>query len=247
MPISYYCRPDELWSLGGAVADTVGTTDSDYTNEWLADARYGRPARASSTTMTWTITNTSGTVNFVSMMHHNVSAGRSITIGGTIAASLTVPSPARPNGIPRNPFASIAVNSAVTTMSVAIVGNTSPVIGKVFAGLLRSFPRQGFLVDAGLSDDLKMRPVTPGFLQTYDDGYSAPRTWVGTVRCSDAQADDMLALFEAQKGGSLPAILIPNIGLQDTRAVYFEAPRLKREGLLWRAELSAVEYPQARW
>lgn len=246
MPISYYCRSDELWSLGGAVADTVGATDSDYTNEWLADARYGRPAKATTGTVTWTISNTSGTVNFVSVMHHNIDAGRSITVGGTIAASMAVPSPARPHRIPRNPFASIAVNSAVSTMSIAIASNTSPVVGKAFAGYLRAFPRQGFLVD-GLSDESRGRSVTPGFLQTYDDGYSAPRAWGGTVRCSDAQADDMVALFESQKGGSLPAILIPNIGIQDTRAVYFEAPRLRREGLLWRAEVSAVEYPQARW
>lgn len=245
MPISYYCRPDELWSLGGAVADTVGTTDSDYTNEWLCDARYGRPAKASGGSITWTITNPAGTVNFVALAHHTVNGGRSITIGGTIAASLVAPTD-RPHRIPRNPFASIAGSSSVTTLSVSIMGNTSPVVCKVFAGALRAVPRAGFLAEQ-LTDTPVGRDYTPSFIQRYDDGYSAPRVFKGVLRCNDAQADDLMAWSEAQLNGSRPSVFIPNIAVQDTRVVHLDPPVLTRNGLLWRAALTLREYPQARW
>lgn len=243
--ISYYGRPDELWSLNGAVADTVGTTDSDYTNEWLADARVGRPARSSVGSITWTVTNPAAFVDFICVANHSVNPARSITIGGSLAASLTVPSVVRTNGIPRNPFTT--VNSAsVTTMTVSVMANSMAVNAKLYAGHLRAFPRAGFLVE-GLSDTLRGPQVKTGFIQAFDSAESSPRVFQGVVRCNDAQVSDMLALYDSQKNGSLPAILIPDINTNDARVTYLDAPNVARDGLFWKVSLSFTEYPQVRW
>lgn len=245
MPISYYMRADEIWSLDGAVADTVGVTDTTYENEWLVSSIYGEPARSTVGSITWTVTNPAGRVDAVVFAHHNVRGGHSITIGGTIAASLTVPA-TRAHGIPRNPFASIAGSSSVTTLSVSVMAAVSPVVGKFFAGALRAVPRAGLLAD-GLTDGPEGQEANPGFTQGYDNATSRPRVFRGVVRCNDSQADDLMAAYEAQRNGTLPMILIPDIAINDARVVRLRAPGLTRNGLLWRAALEFVEFPQVRW
>lgn len=246
--ISYYMRPDEVWSYQGSVADTVGTTATDYTNEWLCDGRSGRPARATGGSITWTITNPAGQVDCVVVANHLVDANRSITIGGTISASLTAPARLA-NGCARNPFASIAGSASVTTLTVSVMANSSPVIiGEVFAGHLRALPRFGFLVD-GLDDRYESRGGTyvPGFVPAYDTGVMAPRIWRGTVRCNASQAADMEAWQLAQRNGSRPGVVIPDIAVQDARVVHLDDLTFSRDGLLWRAALTLVEYPSVRW
>jgi hypothetical protein len=247
MSVSYFMRPDENWATNGAVADTVGTTDTDYQNEWLVDGRTGRPVRGQASTMTWTITKTAGYVDGIIVANHNIDAA-TITIGGTISTTITVPT-ARLNSIPFNPFTIVTPSASCSSMSVGVSGNSvDVVIGEVLAGRLRTFPRGDLLnIDlADAADDRRKQSPTFGHIPPYDDR-QASRSFIGTVLCTTAQLDDMMAWHESQKNGTLPSGLIINSAVNDARVVHLEPPQARRQSQYWLTVLRFIEYPRSRW
>ena len=71
----YYVRPDELASLNAAVTTSAGATDADYTDDWVADGRPGRPAKSTTGTVTWSLTFSSAEVGLVAVCNCILASG----------------------------------------------------------------------------------------------------------------------------------------------------------------------------
>ncbi len=243
---SYYLSPESMWSLDGAVS---GTVDTDYQAAWLCDARVGRPAKATSGTVTWTITNSSGYVDAIVVANHNIDAGSTITIGGTVSASIISPT-ARPNSIPFNPWSTCTPSASCSTMSVAVSGNSaSVVIGEVLAGRLLEFPGSGLLnadVSTGHQDLRRPSQSSFGSVPPYDPRQAA-RSFSGAVICTTAELDELWALYEAQQNGTRPSVLILDSSLQDAMVGQFDPPEASRDQTIWKVSLAFTEYPRSRW
>lgn len=249
MGTPYYMRSDEIWSLNGTVTTTAGTTDSDYTDDWLVDKRPNWPARATNGTVTWSVANTAGYVDGIGIFNHNLDAALVVTIGGGISTTITIPT-ARPNGIPRNPFKSVTAAPACATLTIAVSGNTNPVtIGSFYAGKKRSFPHTGLSVRGlgGSEDDMRHR--TEGqTMMPYDYGLRA-RPLRGNTVCTTAELDDLIAWQESQRGGSIPSILVMDDTANDARLVYMTLAydSIPNASGLWEATLTFQEIPRVRW
>lgn len=244
-----YMRSDEIWSLNGAVADTAGATDADYTNEWLVDSRPSWPARATGTSVTWTITNTTGPANGVAVCNHNLSVNA--TLGGDVSATITVPT-ARPGGVLRTAYKAFTLVSSVSSVTFAVASNAANVtVGGVYIGKSRTFPHTGLSVRGLVVTEEDFRSQAGGpmsHMQPYD-----PRTRVrvvrGTTVCTTAELDDLIAWQESQKGGSLPSIYIPDDTGNDAIVGYLS---LSYESVpngsgLWEARVVFSEHPRTRW
>ncbi len=245
-----YMRSDEIWSLNGAVADTVGATDSDYTNEWLVDARPSWPAKATTGTVTWTITNTAGPVNGIVICNHNLDVA-SVAVSGGVTATVTVPTN-RPNSIKRSAFKAVTLVASVTSVAVAISGNSAAVtIGGVYIGKTRAFPYTGFAV-RGLSkseEDFRSDAGGAGsFMMPYDNR-TRMRIVRGTTVCTTSELDDLIAWQESQRGGSLPSILVMDDTANDALVGYMSLTyeSVANASDLWEAVITFREHPRTRW
>ncbi len=244
-----YMRSDEIWSLNGAVATSAGTTDSDYVDDWLADSRPGWPAKATTGTVTWTITKTAGYVNGIGIFNHNLDAALVATIGGTISTTITVPA-ARPSGIPRNPFKSVTAEPACATMSIAIASNSLPVtIGAVYAGKVRTFPHTGLSVRGLSGSENDFRSQSGDSTMMPFDPRMRTRPLRGSTVCTTSELDDLIAWQESQKGGSLPSVLIMDDTANDAKLVYMSLAydSIPNASGLWEAALTFMELPRVRW
>ncbi len=244
-----YIRSDEIWSLNGTVTTTAGTTDSDYTDDWLADTRPSWPAKATTGTVTWSIANTAGYVNGIGIFNHNLDAALVATIGGSVSTTITIPT-ARPNGIPRNPFKSITAVPTCATLSIAVSGNSVPVvIGALYAGKVRAFPHTGLSVRglSGSENDFSQGGGSQTMMP-YDVGLRT-RPLRGNTVCSTSELDDLIAWQESQRSGSRPSILIMDDTANDARLVYMTLSydSIANASGLWEATLTFNELPRVRW
>jgi hypothetical protein len=247
----YYIRSDEIWSLNGAVATSSGTTDSDYTDDWLVDSRPGWPAKATTGTVTWTVTKTGGYVDGIGIFNHNLDAALVVTIGGDVSTTITIPT-ARPSGIPRNPFKSVTAVASCATLSIAIASNSLAVtIGGFYAGKKRTFPHTGLAVRglSGSEQDFRSRSGGDDSMMMPYDPRQRTRPLRGSTVCTTAELDDLIAWQESQKGGSLPSILIMDDTANDARLVYMSLSydSVPNGSGLWEASLAFSELPRVRW
>lgn len=249
-----FLRPDENLCYGASVATSSGTTDSTYTDDWLCDGRPGRPAKATGTSVTWAITVPSGTLSIVVLHNHNLTAG-TITIGGTIAPTLTVPT-ARTNGIPVNPWGT-DTEATGTSVTVAIANNAANVvIGEVLAGKVRETSRGlqisrtswGYL-DVGVIG----RRNRTGSVGERDLGICA-RWLKSTLRCKDSDRALIEGWFEASRSGTRPSVIIPWSDANDAWVVQFSEPprftplrHISTSSGLWDCDLAFEEEPRRRW
>jgi hypothetical protein len=241
----YYVRPDEVWSYAGAVADTAGATDSDYTNEWLCDGRAGRPARATSGTVTWTITNPSAEVGLICVANSNSNVNA--TIGGSVSATVTAGALGG-QAIRKNGFATVTP-AACTTMTVGFSGaSASVVVGEVIAGKYRTLTRPVYTDDnTELTDFARAQEMDLSSIPPYDPGLVA-RTWSGSFIVTSAEKDDILAWYEAQRGGTRPSLVVPQTTVNDAWVCFLQKPSFSPAGgIYWTVQLSIVEVPRVRW
>ncbi len=255
---SYIMLPEDDWALNGTVTLTVGTIDSDYLPGWLVDGRSGRPARATSGTATFQITNPNGAVECVVVVNHNIDGARTITLGGDVSATMAAPG-TRPNGIPYNPFALVTATGSpggVDTLTVGVSSNSRDlVIGEVFAGVLRAFPNAGlpgsFLLRDNPTRDRQNFRLSNlgefGSVPPYDRGIAGD-TFSGTVICTTSELDDVWGWYDAQKNGSLPLVIILDDTIQDARVVaLLEPSAVAITTDLYEVKLTFQEYPRSRW
>ncbi len=245
---SLFLPADAFWQRGGTVTTTVGATDSGYTDDWLVDDRPGRPARADSGTVTWSIAAASGSISGVAICNHNIEAARTITLGGGLSATGSGPT-ARKDGIPRNAWIPISPTATgVTGFTVGIASNPADVIiGEVVAGLMQTFPGGGLLAAGlgGASRRLGAGPTAPS-VPGYDSGEAA-RVWRGAVLATYAELDTVIGWFEAQRNESRYSLFIPDDTANDAALVYLDEPEWAYEGSRYRVSLNLREIPRVRW
>lgn len=247
MPSFLYVRPDENWALYGAVADTVGATDSDFTNEWLCDGRAGRPVRSTNGTVTWTITNTAAEVGLVAVCHcdSNVNA----TIGGGVTATV-VAGALQTDGIRLNGFATVTPVAGVTSMTVGFSGAASAVnVGEVIAGKYRSLTLPIYTADdRGERDFTRPQEMDLSSIPPYDPGLSARKPWEGTFILTTAQRDGVIDWFRAQRNGTRPSLVVPDSSVNDAWVCFISAPQYRPAGPRhWSVSFSMTEVPRVRW
>ena len=240
----YYIRADELASLSATVSTSAGTTDTDYLDEWAADGRPGRPAKATSGTVTWSLSFTSAEVGLVAVC--NCNSNVNATIGGTVSGTVTAGT-LQPNGIRLNGFQTFTPASG-TTLTVGFSGASANVtLGEVMAGKYRSLraPRWDAKLaenDFGLSAESEFSSIHP-----YDRGLVA-RTLSGSQTYTTADRDLILAWQQAQRGNSRPSLIVPDSTVNDAWVVLLAPVEYTQVGPgLWDVDLVFHEYPRSRW
>lgn len=245
-----YMRSDEIWSLDGAVADTVGATDSDYVNEWLVDTRPSWPAKATSGTVTWTITASSGDANCIAICNHNLDVAN-VTIGGGISATVAIPTN-RPNSIKRTAFKAFTLVTGLTSCTFGVSGNGANVtVGGVFIGKSRTFPHTGLSVRGLIVTEEDFRSQAGGpmsHMQPYD-GRTRVRVVRGTTVCTTAELDDLIAWQESQRSGSKPSVFFMDDTGNDALVGYMSLTyeSVPNGSGLWEAAIVFREHPRTRW
>lgn len=213
----YYVRPDEWFGLNGTVS---GGAETSYQDEWLVDGRPGRPAKATSGTITWTVAGSAQSVSLVALCNHNTDASRTITVGGDISTTMTGPA-AQPNGVNLNPWATVNATSC-TSVTVGVSSNSAAwTVGEFVAGLKRTLerniaPRPEFRVShATVTHDAEFNSLLP-----YNKGI-ATRRLSGEVILSDTGLAAVRAWWESTKGNSRISLIVPDSSVQDAWLVNF--------------------------
>jgi hypothetical protein len=236
-------RPDEMWTLNGAVS---GTVETGYQEIHLVDGLPGRPVRGvAGGNLSLTITNPSKEVGIIAVINHNVDLNKNISITGTVSATL-VAAVAGGDGIPEQPWKEVTPTN-VTTMTVAVTGNSVPVVmGEVVAGKKRTLPdplagSQWNPLISGI-----IPPGRAGAVQTRDRG-QREQTVNFELNLSAAELADLQAWYEAQRGTSKPSLVIWFDDVNDAvlgRLVNYSYRRL--EGRFF-VSLTFEEYARTRW
>jgi hypothetical protein len=248
--LSYLAPP--FWSAHATVTASV---DADYLAAWLCDTRPGRPIRSTSGAFSASIANPSGPVDVMVVGHHNVDPGSLIAIDGDIDASLTVPAlPA--DGIPLNPFTLAGSPNIAATLTLAVSGNSvDVVIGEFAAGQLRSIGLPQLSSHRLEHAHKNIEPaVDVASVLPYDKGV-AMRRLSGTYVLTNTEKDAVEEWYRAERGGSRPSVIIPELDVNDAWFVRFAeppsftpiVPHQTRSVILWVASLIFQELPRSRW
>lgn len=242
----YFCRPDEWWSLGATVATSSGTTDTDYTDDWIVDGRPGRPARATSGSVAWTLSASSGEVGLIAVCNSNISVNT--VISGGVSATVSAGALGA-NGIRRNGFATVTPAN-ITTLVATITSNPSDVIlGELVAAKYRTLARGPVTTEASIAfNDFRLDPGAEfSSVMPYDRGLVA-RKLTGSNVYNAADLAILQGWWEAQKSGSLPSLIVPDSAVNDAWIVTWTKFSYAQEApVLWRVEFEFVEYPRSRW
>lgn len=244
-----YIRPDENWSRTGTVSLTAGAVDSDYNAAWLVDDRAGRPVLCTSGTATFRISASSGEVGLIAVCHHRLDPSLAITVSNGLSATITTNTPTPPSGIPLNPFTTVTPTN-VTALDVAISSNsTNVLIGEIIAGKKRTLTRPTLKSDdRGMAD--YTRKVGPEFpsINPYDPALESRAPWKGTFLLTTAELDNVIAWYQAQRNGTRPSLVVPDVTVNDAWVCFLQAPQYRPLGpALWSVTLTFVEVPRSRW
>lgn len=239
-----WCQPSEWQTLNATVS---GGADTSYEDEWLCDGRPGRPVRATSGSITWTVANSAKSVSIVACCNHNIDAARTITVGGDISTTMTGPA-AQANGINLNPWASVSPTSC-TSITFAVSSNsTAVIVGEFVAGLKRTMERN-------LAVRPEFMPSHPVIrhdaefdsLNPYDKSIVS-RTLKGDVILTDTGLAAVRAWWESTRGGSRISLIVPDSNVQDAWLVYFTDFRWKPANAnVHEVSLAFQEVPRSAW
>ncbi len=241
----YFMRPDEWATYGATVTTSAGTTDSDYTDDWICDGQVGRPALATNGTVTWSATFTSAEVGIIALGDCNSDVNA--TIGGGASATI-VAGALQPDGIRLNPFALITP-AAKTNLTVGFSGAAAAVrLGEFMAGKYRTLglpvvdSDERADVDYTREMELDLASIPP-----FDPGL-ASRTWSGTFILSTADKDIVRGWFLAQRNGTRPSLVVPDSTINDAWVCYISAPVCRPvSAFYWEVDLTITEVPRVRW
>lgn len=252
--LSAYVRPDELWGIGATV---TGSVDEDYEAGWLMDGRARRPVRGPGVSpedgaLSLSMSAPVGDIGLVAIAHHNLIVP--VTIGGDVSATITPAATRPPNGIPLNAFALVSPEvTGVDSLTLSVTGNDhTVVIGEFFAGKVRSLVPVRIdgaqFSHSDASDDARARTGVP----EYDRGEEG-RVLSGTQVYTTEQLAEIKAWWQAQRGGSLPSLIVPDPDVNDIWVVKFSGlsyspvrSNVAGDGL-WLVTLTFIEVPRVRW
>lgn len=241
-----YATPADIATYGATVTTTAGTTDSDYTDEWIADARFGRPARATNGTVTWTLAFSSAPVSVVVV--GNCNSDVNATIGGGLSGTVTAGA-LQNDGTRLNGFR-LFTQASITGFTVGFSGASSAVVlGEVIGARYRTLTRGFRQVNANLQKQIGTDiPPTPG-VNNYDPGVSVPRVLSGSTLVSSTERDVLMGWVDAQKNFSKPGLIILNsTTVNDAWIVWLVAASYTQVGPdLYDVALTFVELPRKRW
>jgi hypothetical protein len=237
-----FVRGDENALLNATVSTTVGATDADYTDEWIADGRLGRPVRATNGTATWSLSFSSAQVGIVAVC--NCTANVNATIGGGVSATVTAGA-LGDNGIRLNGFATVTPAS-ITTLTVGFSGASSAVVlGEVIAGRYRSLPIPSFEIGF---DDYALDPEAEfSSINGHDRGLES-RVFTGTMNYSTANRDTLMSIWRGQRANTRPTLMVYDDTINDAVVGFLEKPSYQQVGpTVWRVNVTFREIPRGRW
>lgn len=237
-----FVRADENAVLNAAVTTSAGTTDADYTDEWIADGRIGRPARATNGTVTWSLTFTSAEVGIIAIGNCNSNVNATIT--GGVSTTVTAGALGE-NGIRLNGFVKVTPAN-MTALAVGFSGAASAVVlGEIIAGKYRALPIPMFDIS---HDDYVMEPGAEfASINGFDRGMEA-RRFTGTMKYTKANRDVLMGIWRAQRAGTRPTLMVYDESLNDAVMGFLSKPSYKQVGPnLWSVDLTFQETPRSRW
>lgn len=243
----YFMRPDEIASYSTGVSVTAGGTDTDYSADWAADQRPGRPWRSNAATMSLTLGFPSADVGMVVLANHNYQGPATFNIYSTsFSANTETP----PDGIPLNPFF-LRTPSASTGFTIASTTNhpSVPVVGEVIAGKYRTLSRGMRIADAEFSQEQFAHDPQSEFssISPYDKAL-AQRTLTGSIVVDATEFTVVRDWFRSQRGWTKPSVIVPDGSVNDAWVVTFRDFRYRKlDDSLHEVRLTFVEYPRSRW
>jgi hypothetical protein len=220
------------------------TPDATYFASWLTDGQPQYPVKTTGS-FSAAISFTSQNIDVVAVTHHNIVQAATISLSGGISGSIATAA-VLADSIPRNWRYLTLTPAAASSFTIGVTGNGGPVIiGEVFAGLSSVFP-----------DLLAGRRLTPSqpflwegeyaSLAPFDPGVSAQRRVSGTVVLTDAEFDELDAVFISQKVGSRPVLWLDNDTVNDAWLCQFHYEATHEE-LKHFVSLEITEIPRTSW
>jgi hypothetical protein len=230
-----------------------GTVDATYDEDWLTDGRPNFPVR---TTGNLSLTVTPGAtltgVDVIAIHHHAVKQAATITLSGSVSS--TIPTAAwPPDDIPKNWFRKLTTPVSVSSLGLAVTGNTDPVIiGGLFAGksrTLEEFLMLGRTVDPGQPFRWEGEY---GTVPPYDSGNGPQRRMTGQAYLTDAGLDDVEAWYLSTRSGTIPTLIIPEDDVNDAWLVTFhytaqDFANAERPNARYSVNFEFAEIPRVRW
>jgi hypothetical protein len=260
----YLMKPSDCFSLYGDVSIDAGAVDTDYQAAWLTDGRPGRPVRATSGALTFTITNgsfTPGSLPTLPSGHTNKTlvvlantniVGATITVSGTISGSITAPT-TQWNGINYSPYL-LTTLTTLSTVTVAITGATEDVIiGEAMIGSAIELWPPPPPEDQSIEwNDFPMENAGGEFasVQPYYRGIES-RKLTFTQYYNRTMLDELIKAQRSQRAGEQPLVIVPNSTINDAWVVYMAPVKYSVHAggpsPTFRVELSFTEYPRSNW
>jgi hypothetical protein len=235
--------------FGGAHKAIFGATISGFTppatysDDWLTDGNLNYPGYQSGGSLSATASFSSRQIDAAVVANHRIRQAASITTG--IGAIATNPWPA--DDIPRNWGILLASPVTISSLSLAVTGNTDPVIiGELWAGLTSKFP--------DFQHGTRLSPQAPFLwegeyesLAPQEAGVAAQRRRTGRITLTDAQFEELDEVFLSQRLGKRPIMYMDNdLEEDDMWMCQFSYDAEHREG--WHhVELQITEIPRTEW
>ena len=223
---------------------TVGgdTLDSNFTREWLIDARPYFPVKKTGASLTLSVTpDAARTVSLLGLINHTVSATNTVTVGSL--GTITVPAWGVV-GIAFNAATLIAPTSTgAGPFNVTVSGNGEPavIIGDLWLGESIELP-----------DFLSMRDLDPGEtfgwesgLQPNYDGFSDIRRYSGQIVLTDEEYEDLQLWYRGSRKGTMPSLVVLD---QTDEVLLCQMNYTEKHGELHHfIQLELVELPRPEW
>lgn len=237
-----YLSPHLMVGLNGTGGGPVA--NATYNIQWITDGLPGRPVAAGATSATWTAAGTAHPITLVTLISSNVDIGATV-----VMTTGTTPAVLSGGRVPLNPFKYNAAGGSGGTISVAVSGNSVPVIAGMIAG--------------GQALELE-RPIQPGGQRRWQRFNRQPdpqmgniaiyrtdkyaRTFNGTTTMSATGLAALQTWYDSTNDGELPSVIVPDPTLNDAWCVKFGEFGWEKQGPdLFTVSLAFVEYPRVRW
>jgi hypothetical protein len=233
----------------GMFGSASATVDTDYLAGWLNDGRPGRPARGTGSSFSATITNaSSGNVNFVAIINHNLTS--SVTLGGGLSGTISA-SATQQDGIPLNIFASITLAAGVSSFTLSGTAASTWLVGEVAVGEATTLTLPYYKEDEIEEEDFA-RPIEMDLssIPPYDPGFAPRRRWTATwPALITSELDGLRAALAAQRNKTRPTVVVRLTSVNDAMCGFItglshgpsDAPNRHE------VSMSFEEIPRVRW
>ena len=241
-----FIPPHLIWSYSrtGNVSGTA--VDDEYNINWLTDGRGSFPILVDGNSGSWTVVNTAALIDTVAICNHRVKVD--VAVSGGISGTI-LPAVAEVQDILLNPFLRVAAPASTSSLTISISGNSEDIIiGELVAGPLQTI-RLPFWEDESMEErDFSNASDDDNGIPPYDEGEEG-RIWTGRQIYTTAELTILRNWRKAQRGASLPSLIIPELAVNDAWLGRIEIVGWSPAGGagLWRVEFRIIEYKRSRW